>query len=199
MAFHFHIKSRIWSRLWLISFCTCFLFSTSVFAEYSVVMRDSGKIVKGELVQETDQTIVLKVDNVNLTFKKNLLDLEKMKTLNESQPAQKPTDAKTISIGNVPPATKKPQVSVADLARKVSQDRKGNATSLTEGDRPQSTLSPEKKAELARTYKSHIEEKEAQIKSLKENGASAALIGEKEKELEDLKKKLKFLTNDQSN
>jgi len=199
MVFHLPVKSRIWSRLCLISFCICFLFSTNVFAEYSVVMRDSGKIVKGELVQETDQTIVLKVDNVNLQFKKNLLDLEKMKTLNESQPAQKPTDGKTFSVGNAPPAQKKPEVPVADLARKVSQDRKGNATPLTEGDRPQSTLSPEKIAQLVRTCKSRIEETEAQIKSLKEKGASAAMIGEKEKELEDLQKKLKFLTHEKPN
>ncbi len=189
------------SRLSFIFICVSFLFCTSVFAEYSVVMKDTGKVVKGEYVQEDDQIVVLSVDHVNLTFKKSLLDLDKMKTLNQSIKVEpKPTDAKTIPLANTPQQQEqKPQVSVVDVAKKNNEHRTGNSVKFSEGDKPESSLSPEKKEELIRKYKSNIEALESDIKTLKEKNASEEIIRDRQNQIDDLQKKIKLLSGEKIN
>lgn len=188
------------SRLSLILVCVSFLFCTSVFAEYSVVMRDSGKVIKGQFVQEDDQIIVLSVDHVSLTFKKSLLDLEKMKTLNQSaRPEPKPGDAKTIQIAAPPPQIQqKPKASVVDVARKNNEERTGSAVKFSEGDKPESLLSPEKKEQLIRKHKSTIEQLESEIKTLKEKKASEEIIRDRQTQIDELQKKIKLLSDEKS-
>jgi hypothetical protein len=189
-------------RLSLLFVCVSFLLCTAVFAEYTVVMKDTGKVIKGEFVQENDQIVVITKDHVSLTFKKALLDLEKMKTLNESEkPEPKPTDAKTIKINNVPtvPQDQKPKESVADVARKNNESRTGNSVKFTEGDKPESLLSPEKKEELIKKYKSNVEALEAEIKTLKEKDASEEIIRDRQTQIEELEKKIKLLSEEKLN
>jgi hypothetical protein len=190
------------SRLSFIFICVSFLFCTSVFAEYTVVMKDTGKVVKGEYVQEDEQILVINVNHVNLTFKKSLLDLEKMKTLNQSvKPEPKPTDAKTIPLANnpSPPQEQKPKVSVADVARKNNEQRTGSSVKFTEGDKPESSLSPEKKEELIRKYKKNIEVLESEIKTLKEKDVSEEIIRDRQTQIDDLQKKIKLLSGEKIN
>ncbi|MCI0614513.1 hypothetical protein L0244_16115, partial [bacterium] len=162
-------------------------------------MKDTGKVVKGEYVQEDEQILVITVDHVNLTFKKSLLDLEKMKTLNQSvKPEPKPTDAKTIPLANTPAQKQeqKPNVSVVDVARKNNEQRTGNAVKFSEGDKPESSLSPEKKEELIRKYKKNIEDLESEIKTLKEKNASEEIIRDRQTQIDDLQKKIKLLSGE---
>ena len=190
------------SRLSFVFVCVSFLLCTFVFAEYTVVMKDTGKVIKGEFVQENDQILVITKDHVSLTFKKALLDLEKMKTLNESvKPEPKATDAKTIPINNTPavPAEEKRQESVVDVARKNTEQRTGNAVKFTEGDKPESVLSPEKKEELIRRYKGQVEQLEADIKTLKEKGSSEEIIKDRQTQIDDLQKKIKLLSGEKLN
>jgi hypothetical protein len=190
------------SRLSFVLACVGFLICTFVFAEYSVVMRDTGKVITGEFVQENDQIVVITKDHVSLTFKKALLDLEKMKTLNQSvKPEPKPTDAKTIQINNAPAAVpeEKPKVSVVDVARKNNETRTGNAVKFSEGDKPESLLSPEKKDELIRKYKQDIEALETEIKTLKAKNASEDIIRDRQTQIDDLQKKIKLLSPEKSN
>jgi hypothetical protein len=188
------------SRLSFIFICVSFLFCTSVFAEYSVVMKDTGKVVKGEYVQEDDQIVVLSVDHINLTFKKSLLDLDKMKTLNQSlKPEPKPTDAKTIPIATTAPPQEKPKESVVDVARKNNEQRTGNSVKFSEGDKPESSLSPEKKEELIRKYKKNIEDLESDIKTLKEKNASEEIIRDRQNQIDELQKKIKLLSGEKLN
>jgi hypothetical protein len=190
------------SRLSFVFVCVSFLLCTFVFAEYSVVMKDTGKVITGEFVQENDQIVVITKDHVSLTFKKALLDLEKMKTLNESaKPEPKPTDAKTIQINNMPTAVpeEKPKVSVADVARKNNETRTGNSVKFSEGDKPESMLSPEKKDELIRKYKSEIEDLENEIKTLKAKNASEEIIRDRQTQIDDLEKKIKLLSGEKPN
>jgi hypothetical protein len=192
----------MFSRLSLIFVCASILFCTEVFAEYTVVMKDTGKVIKGEFVQENDQIVVITKDHVSLTFKKALLDLEKMKTLNESVKAEpKATDAKTIHINNTPtvPVEEKRQESVADVARKNNEQRTGNAVKFSEGDKPESLLSPEKKEELVRKYKAQVEELENEIKTLKEKGSSEEVIKDRQNQIDDLEKKIKLLSGEKLN
>ena len=190
------------SRLSFIIICVGFLFCTSVSAEYSVVMKDTGKVIKGEFVQENDQIVVITKDHVSLTFKKALLDLEKMKTLNQSVTEEpKATDVKTIKLA-APESAKqeqKPQVSVADVARKNSEQRTGTSVKFTEGDKPESSLSPEKKEELIRRYKKNIEDLESEIKTLKEKNASEEMIRDRQTQIDDLQKKIKLLSGEKPN
>jgi hypothetical protein len=189
-------------RLSLLFVCISFLLCTAVFAEYTVVMKDTGKVIKGEFVQENDQIVVITKDHVSLTFKKALLDLEKMKTLNESvKPEPKATDAKTIQINNMPavPQEEKPKESVVDVARKNNESRTGNSVKFSEGDKPESLLSPEKKEELVRKYKSNIEQLEAEIKTLKAKNASEEIISDRQTQIDDLQKKIKLLSGEKPN
>jgi hypothetical protein len=189
-------------RLSLLFVCISFLLCTAVFAEYTVVMKDTGKVIKGEFVQENDQIVVITKDHVSLTFKKALLDLEKMKTLNESvKPEPKATDAKTIQINNTPavPQEEKPKESVVDVARKNNESRTGNSVKFSEGDKPESLLSPEKKEELVRKYKSNIEQLEAEIKTLKAKNASEEIISDRQTQIDDLQKKIKLLSGEKPN
>jgi hypothetical protein len=190
------------SRLSFIFICVSFLFCASVFAEYTVVMKDTGKVVKGEYIQEDEQILVINVNHVNLTFKKSLLDLEKMKTLNQSVKSEpKPTDAKTIKLAAPESAQQeqKPKVSVADVARKNNEQRTGNSVKFSEGDKPESSLSPEKKEELIRKYKKNIEDLESEIKTLKEKNASEELIRDRQTQIDDLQKKIKLLSGEKIN
>jgi hypothetical protein len=188
-------------RLSLIFACVSFLFCTAVFAEYTVVMKDTGKVIKGEFVQENDQIVVITKDHVSLTFKKALLDLEKMKTLNESlKPEPKATDAKTIQMNNKPVVpVEQPKESVADVARKNTESRTGTAVKFSEGDKPESSLSPEKKEELIRKYKSDVEQLESEVKILKEKGSSEEIIKDRESQIEDLQRKIKLLSGEKLN
>jgi hypothetical protein len=165
-------------------------------------VKESGKVVKGEYVQEDDQILVLNVDHVNLTFKKSLLDLEKMKSLNQSaKPEPKATDAKTIELGSnaAPVQEEKPKVSVVDVARKNTEQRTGTAVKFSEGDKPQSLLSPEKKEELIRKYKSNIEQLETEIKDLKEKNGSEETIRNRQTQIDELQKKIKLLSGEKLN
>jgi hypothetical protein len=190
------------SRLSFIFICVSFLFCASVFAEYTIVMKDTGKVVKGEYIQEDEQILVINVNHVNLTFKKSLLDLEKMKTLNQSVKSEpKPTDAKTIKLAAPESAQQeqKPKVSVADVARKNNEQRTGNSVKFSEGDKPESSLSPEKKEELIRKYKKNIEDLESEIKTLKEKNSSEELIRDRQTQIDDLQKKIKLLSGEKIN
>jgi hypothetical protein len=165
-------------------------------------MRDSGKVITGEFVQENDQIVVISKDHVSLTFKKALLDLEKMKTLNESfKPEPKPTDAKTIPITHAPAAVQeeKPKESVVDVARKNNQSRTGNAVKFSEGDKPESSLSEEQKEQLIRKYKGNIDDLEAEIKTLKAKNASEDVIRDRQTQMDDLQKKIKLLSGEKPN
>lgn len=192
----------MFSRLSLIFVCASFLLCTAVFAEYTVVMKDTGKVIKGEFVQENDQIVVITKDHVSLTFKKALLDLEKMKTLNESVKSEpKATDAKTLEIHNTPavPVEEKQKESVVDVARKNTEQRTGNAVKFSEGDKPESLLSPEKKEELVRKYKGQVEQLEAEIKTLKAKNASEEIIRDRQTQIDDLQKKIKLLSGEKLN
>jgi MoxR-like ATPase len=192
----------MFSRLSLIFVCAGILLCTAVFAEYTVVMKDTGKVIKGEFVQENDQILVITKDHVSLTFKKALLDLEKMKTLNEAvKPEPKPTDARTIQINNTPavPVEEDHKESVVDVARKNNEQRTGNAVKFSEGDKPESTLSPEKKEELIRKYKGQVEQLEADVKALKEKGSAEEIIKDRQTQIDDLQKKIKLLSGEKLN
>jgi hypothetical protein len=70
------------------------VFPMYVFAEYKVVIKKNGKVIEGELVAEDDTHVTIRSGGARLRYKKDTLDLEKMKELNEGYVA--PGDAITL-------------------------------------------------------------------------------------------------------
>jgi len=56
-------------------------------ADYQVVLKPSGKVIHGAFLYEDANAITLQVNSTEVSFKKERLDLVRMKELNRSQPA----------------------------------------------------------------------------------------------------------------
>src|SRR3954453_21996040 len=56
-------------------------------ADYQVVLKPSGKVIRGVFLYEDVSTITVQVNSTEVSFKKEKLDLVRMKELNPSQPA----------------------------------------------------------------------------------------------------------------
>ena len=92
-------------------------FPLVAFAEYKVVIKKNGKIIEGKLVAEDDTSITIINAGARLVYKKDTLDLERMKELNESY-----TDRDDVKGLNRPsPSTTEPKTndsgSLADIAK----------------------------------------------------------------------------------
>ncbi len=85
----------------------CFLFPVCIAGSYDVVLK-SGKIVKGNLLSENDDTIVVQdASGTKMTFKKTLVDLKRTAEVNK--PSQTSLPAETSEKKATPaPAHKKP-------------------------------------------------------------------------------------------
>ena len=66
--------------------CLLFLFLVPFFANaetlYKVVIKKTGKVIEGKLVSDTPDSIQIISNGLQVTLKKELLDLDKMKELN---------------------------------------------------------------------------------------------------------------------
>src|SRR3954447_12893258 len=62
-------------------------------ADYQVVLKPSGKVIHGAFLYEDANTITLQVNSTEVSFKKEKLDLARMKELNQSRPAAVPRQA----------------------------------------------------------------------------------------------------------
>ena len=120
---------RIYLLVAVILITTSICFSSS--SIYKVVVKSTGKIVEGKFSHETDTLIYLLVDGVQVQFKKEQLDLEKMKELNadyKHEPEEKnivnnkDRDLKTLT----PKAVDKKQkpVDLGEIARKNELKKK---------------------------------------------------------------------------
>jgi hypothetical protein len=67
-------------------FLLLLLFPALTFAQYKVVLK-SGKVIEGKYLNEDQSNIYLETSGINVTFKKDKLDLAKMKELNAKQEA----------------------------------------------------------------------------------------------------------------
>src|SRR3954469_12282739 len=73
--------------------CLLILLALSVTAwcaDYQVVLKSSGNVIHGAFLYEDANTITLQVNSAEVSFKKEKLDLARMKELNQSQLAPGP-------------------------------------------------------------------------------------------------------------
>jgi uncharacterized protein YbaP (TraB family) len=113
-----------------LSFAASFSFSAE---KYKVITKSTGKTVEGRLLSETPTVIYLEVDGIQIQFKKDLLDLEKMKELNANYKSEEKTAAKTHEMKSltITNATKKEEPQV-DLGRLAAENQKRKEKSLAE-------------------------------------------------------------------
>jgi hypothetical protein len=67
-------------------FLLLLLFPAFSFAQYKVVLK-SGKVIEGRFLHEDQLNVYIESGGINMNFKKDKLDLEKMKELNAKQEA----------------------------------------------------------------------------------------------------------------
>ena len=71
--------------------CRCFLVllltATAWCGDYQVVLKNSGKVIHGDLLYEDAHTVTLQVGGGAVSFKKDRLDLERMRELNRAAPS----------------------------------------------------------------------------------------------------------------
>jgi len=99
-------------------FLLLLLFPAFTFAQYKVVLK-SGKVIEGKYLHEDSLNVYIESGGIKMNFKKEKLDLEKMKGLNATQeaPAAEPKTAAvpksaaaatTAKTPAVPKSAKKP-------------------------------------------------------------------------------------------
>ncbi len=99
--------------------------------DYKVVIKSSGKIIEGDYIHETDDTIYMDVNGIQLQFKKSLLDFDKMKELNKTPPKEKQKSTsrefdrteREINLYTKPPEKKEPSPDLGAIAAEYAKKR----------------------------------------------------------------------------
>lgn len=110
----------------------CLTLTICFSGDYKVVIKSTGKIIEGDYNHETDNTIYLDVNGIQVQFKKSLLDFDKMKELNKTLPKEKEKpiskefDRKEREInlyGTKPPEKKEPPPDLGAIAAEYAKKR----------------------------------------------------------------------------
>jgi uncharacterized protein YbaP (TraB family) len=143
-------------------------FTTLNFAanEYKVVIKSTGKTIEGRFLSETPTVIHLEVDGIKIQFKKDLLDLEKMKQLNVNYKPEEKSEAKTHQLKSLTltqtPKKEQPQI---NLGRLAAENQKRKEKSLAEFEARQKSKEPKVETEKKPAHST--------VSSLSDNSISA--------------------------
>lgn len=107
------------------------------FADYKVVVKKNGKIIEGKLVAEDNASVTIISQGTRLRYKKETLDLERMKELNAGY--YTPSDVRTLDIPVPSEQQAQSETSLADVA-KQSRDAKTTTTPAVASDANERTL-----------------------------------------------------------
>jgi hypothetical protein len=100
------------------------------FAQYKVVVKKNGKIIEGKLIAEDENSVTIVSQGTRLKYKKDTLDLERMKKMNENYVP--PAVVKTIDRPAPTRDSAEQGTSLADVAK---QSRSTNdSTAKTSSD-----------------------------------------------------------------
>ena len=95
-------------------------------ADYKIVVKKNGKIIEGKLISENESSVTIMSQGTQLSYKKDTLDLERMKKLNADYYAA--SDVRTLDIPAPVEGSGPPETSLADVAK---QTRDGKTVSRT--------------------------------------------------------------------
>jgi hypothetical protein len=103
-------------------FVVLLAFPLYCFADYKVVVKKNGKIIEGKLIAEDENSVTIMSQGTQLSYKKDTLDLERMKKLNEDYYAA--SDVRTLDRP-VPEDTEAapPGTSIADVAKQSRESK----------------------------------------------------------------------------
>src|SRR5262245_7973854 len=121
-------------RLLLVTLITLPAFAT----DYQVVVKSSGKVIHGAFLYEDATTITLQINSAEVSFKKDKLDLERMRELNKPQPMTLPSSGSGASFGDKYQATLADELRHREnslaTARKFVADCRAGRLKCTEND-----------------------------------------------------------------
>jgi hypothetical protein len=112
----------------------CFIFVVLLafpvlsFAQYKVVVKKNGKIIEGKLIAEDESSVTIVSQGARLKYKKDTLDLEQMKRLNEDY--RESADVKTLDRPRPSKETKQ-ETSLADVAKQRRETSASTASTPT--------------------------------------------------------------------
>ena len=173
------------------------LFPALSFAQYKIVLK-TGKVIEGKYLHEDQTTIYIESGGIKMNFKKDKLDLEKMKELNAKQempsPESAPPSAKPASPGSAQTKEKKPaRVYTAEDLERMRQIWEEGATQTgpatqaepsTEGEQPQTAAVPQTQSQPMAPPEPRDE------KAIRDEIENTKLqIAETEKQIQDLRSK----------
>lgn len=179
----------------IVAFLFVFVCSLTAITEaaYKVVIKKNQKIFEGEFLREDDTSITIKSAGDQLTFKKSLLDLDKMKELNPPAPTQ--TSAADENAGRKEPKT------LAEIAKENKSSQKGTGKVYSDKDRAASWTLHNNDPEV-QDLLTKIKALEDEIDSLQEGDVSSPevqkIIEDRSKELDNLKYKLELYGQDKA-
>ena len=104
-------------------------FPLVVFAEYKVVIKKNGKIIEGKLVAEDDTSVTIINAGARLVYKKDTLDMERMKELNEGYMKRDDVRGLNRPSPTTEPAKTNDGTSLADIAKKSKTTQSGGKSS----------------------------------------------------------------------
>jgi hypothetical protein len=97
------------------------LSATAWCADYQVVLKPSGKVVHGAFLYEDANAITLQVNSTEVSFKKEKLDLVRMKELNRSQPAAVLSESFGAQPGPGGPTSSEGQALIRELQEHIAE------------------------------------------------------------------------------
>jgi hypothetical protein len=103
------------------------------FGEYKVVVKKNGKILEGKLTAEDDSSVSIVSNGIQLRFKKEDLDLDRMKELNADYHSSE--DVRTIVVPNKtgPGVATKQDEKKVDLGELAKQNREAHDDGKSSG------------------------------------------------------------------
>ena len=110
-----------------------FAFPLLCFAEYKVVVKKNGKIIEGKLVAEDETSVTIISAGARLQYRKDTLDLERMKQLNADYLSK--DDVRTMDRPK-PESDTKPPVESSALADVAKQNRNAQTTPQSSSSDP---------------------------------------------------------------
>jgi hypothetical protein len=90
-------------------------------ADYQVVLKNSGKIIHGEFLAEDATTITLKINTAEVSFKKEKLDLARMKELNPPIATAAPGSPASGVVPGQRPRNEKGMASIHKLEAQIAE------------------------------------------------------------------------------
>ncbi len=154
--------------------------------QYKLVIKKTGKIIEGKLISETADSIQILSLGLQISYKKDLLDLEKMKTLNADYGKDKEIN---ITLGGVKATTQTQGESISDVARRM-KDTKAQKPDSAQSDDPETAALRKRISDLEQEISEHEKQIKTQAEAGKDITPLTQAVNDLQEQLDSAKKEL---------